>query len=144
MGVAYDNTLRVELLWSGEVIFLRVDEIAGLQLADRHLNCEGLVGWHRPKVRGGAELRGRHRGGGGDLACCIRLVTALALKTDYVEEGTLPMGAGLHDPVLICRPLVIGWPVMRQKLIQLFVVVFDATWPASWTAWPFCAKPEHI
>jgi len=48
-----------------------------------------------------------------------------------VVAGICPMGAGLHDPVLICVPLVIGWLVVAQKLIQLFVVVFDATWPAS-------------
>ena len=53
-----------------------------------------------------------------------------------------PIGAGLHEPVLICWPLVMGrFGTVAQKLMKLFVDVADATWPAVAFAWPFCAKP---
>lgn len=44
-----------------------------------------------------------------------------------VFAGIWPMIAGLQDPVLICRPLVIGWFVVRQKLMKLLLDVIDAT-----------------
>lgn len=47
-------------------------------------------------------------------------------------EGMTPMGAGLHDPVVICLPLVIGrLGTVRQKLIKLFVDVMEGTWPSQ-------------
>ena len=56
-------------------------------------------------------------------------------------EGMTPIGAGLHDPVLICWPLVRGRLTVKQKLIKLFVLVSDATWPAAGTPCPSLAKP---
>lgn len=41
-----------------------------------------------------------------------------------------PIGAGLHDPVVICWPLVIGKSTVAQKLMKLLEEVNDATWPA--------------
>jgi hypothetical protein len=50
-----------------------------------------------------------------------------------LEDGIIPMGAGLHEPVSICFPFVIGrLGTVRQKLIKLFVDVKDATWPGKW------------
>ena len=44
------------------------------------------------------------------------------------EDGMTPIGAGLHEPVAICFPFVIGnWGTVRQKLMKLFVDVSDAT-----------------
>lgn len=43
-------------------------------------------------------------------------------------EGITPMGAGLHEPVLICWPFVIGrLGTVKQKLMKLLVEVNDAT-----------------
>ena len=51
------------------------------------------------------------------------------------DEGIRPMGAGLHDPVVICLPLVIGkLETVKQKLIKLFVDVNEATCPAVGTS----------
>ena len=44
-------------------------------------------------------------------------------------EGIAPMGAGLHDPVVICFPLVMSVFCVRQKLMKLLVDVKDATCP---------------
>jgi hypothetical protein len=45
-----------------------------------------------------------------------------------LEDGIIPIGAGLHEPVAICFPFVIGrLGTVRQKLIKLFVEVKDAT-----------------
>lgn len=52
-----------------------------------------------------------------------------------------PIGAGLHDPPVICWPLVIGLLTVRQKLMKLLVEVSEATWPAAGTCCPFWAKP---
>lgn len=42
--------------------------------------------------------------------------------------GMTPMGAGLHDPLVICWPLVMGrLGTVKQKLMKLFVDVRDAT-----------------
>lgn len=63
------------------------------------------------------------------------------------EEGMLllaamtPMGAGLHEPVVICLPLVIGRLVVAQKLMKLLLEVKEATWPAVAFAWPSCSNP---
>jgi len=44
-----------------------------------------------------------------------------------LDDGMEPIGAGLHEPVAICFPFVIGRSgTVRQKLIKLFVEVFDA------------------
>ena len=43
-------------------------------------------------------------------------------------DGRMPMGAGLHDPVVICLPFVIGsCGTVAQKLIKLLPDVSDAT-----------------
>jgi hypothetical protein len=43
-------------------------------------------------------------------------------------EGMTPMGAGLHEPVRICFPSVIGrLGTVAQKLMKLLVEVSDAT-----------------
>lgn len=42
-------------------------------------------------------------------------------------DGMEPMGAGLHEPFVICRPFVMTCPA--QKLMKLFVDVSDAVWP---------------
>jgi len=43
-------------------------------------------------------------------------------------DGMAPIGAGLHEPVAICFPFVIGrLGTVRQKLMKLFVDVSDAT-----------------
>lgn len=45
-----------------------------------------------------------------------------------LEDGIIPIGAGLHEPVAICFPFVIGrLGTVRQKLMKLFVEVKDAT-----------------
>jgi hypothetical protein len=60
-------------------------------------------------------------------------------------EGIKPIGAGLHEPVVICLPSVMGVPgAVRQKLIKLFVEVNDATWPSTGTSCPSLAKPLAI
>ena len=45
-------------------------------------------------------------------------------------DAITPIGAGLHEPVVICCPFVIGLLTVRQKLMKLFFDVSDATWPA--------------
>ena len=48
------------------------------------------------------------------------------------EDGMMPIGAGLHEPVAICFPFVKGrLGTVRQKLMKLFVEVRDATWPGN-------------
>lgn len=48
----------------------------------------------------------------------------------WSTDGMAPMGAGLHEPVVTCFPLVIGRSgTVRQKLIKLFVDVSEGTWP---------------
>ena len=43
-------------------------------------------------------------------------------------EGIDPIGAGLHEPVLICLPLVMGrFGTVKQKLMKLFLEVSDGT-----------------
>jgi len=42
-------------------------------------------------------------------------------------EGMAPIGAGLHEPVVICLPFVIGkLGRVKQKLMKLLVDVSDA------------------
>lgn len=59
----------------------------------------------------------------------------LAGKTNLADgmlstDGMVPMGAGLHEPVVICFPLVMGrFGTVRQKLMKLLVDVREATWP---------------
>ena len=44
------------------------------------------------------------------------------------EDAMTPIGAGLHEPVVICWPLVIGrLGTVRQKLMKLFDEVAEAT-----------------
>jgi len=40
MRVTDDLSLGVELLWGGQVVFLRVDKGTGLQVLNGQLNCE--------------------------------------------------------------------------------------------------------
>ena len=68
-----------------------------------------------------------------------------------LEEGMLdeaamtPIGAGLHEPVVICLPFVIGrLATVAQKLMKLFVDVSEATWPAVGWSWPSLANPVAI
>ena len=50
-------------------------------------------------------------------------------------EGMTPIGAGLHDPVVICFPLVMGkLGTVRQKLMKLLLDVNEGTWPAAGTS----------
>ena len=50
----------------------------------------------------------------------------------FVVAAIIPIGAGLHEPVFICRPFVIGrLGTVAQKLMKLLEDVRDATWPAS-------------
>ena len=58
--VADDGALCIDLLGRGVVVGLSVHERAGLDVVDRHVDCEGLVGWDRTEVRWERELRGRH------------------------------------------------------------------------------------
>lgn len=52
-----------------------------------------------------------------------------------VVAAMIPIGAGLHEPVVICWPLVIGkLGTVKQKLIKLFEDVKEATWPAAGTS----------
>jgi hypothetical protein len=63
----------------------------------------------------------------------------------FAVEGMIPIIAGLHEPVVICWPFVIGrLGTVAQKLMKLFPEVKDATWPASWTAWPSFKNPVAI
>lgn len=42
-------------------------------------------------------------------------------------DGITPIGAGLHEPVVICCPFVRGrLGTVRQKLMKLFVEVSEA------------------
>lgn len=60
-------------------------------------------------------------------------------------EGITPIGAGLHEPVAICLPLVmLRLGTVRQKLMKLFVDVSDLTCPGEGTSWPFLANPFAI
>ena len=60
----------------------------------------------------------------------------------FVFAAMTPIGAGLHDPVSICLPLVMGRVgTVAQKLMKLLLEVREATWPASTTSCPFLAKP---
>jgi len=44
------------------------------------------------------------------------------------ELGMLPIGAGLHEPVVICLPFVMGrLGTVAQKLMKLLVDVSEAT-----------------
>jgi hypothetical protein len=58
--VADDLSLCVHLLGCGVVVGLRVDEVACLDVVERHLDRERLVGLDGPAVRREHELRGRH------------------------------------------------------------------------------------
>lgn len=45
-----------------------------------------------------------------------------------LEDGMTPMGAGLHEPPVICWPLVMGkFGTVKQKLMKLLVDVSEAT-----------------
>ena len=46
----------------------------------------------------------------------------------FAVDAMTPIGAGLHEPVLICRPFVIALGTVAQKLMKLFVDVSDGTW----------------
>jgi len=54
-------------------------------------------------------------------------------NTNFAEgmlsvEGSIPMGAGLQEPLVICFPLVMGrLGTVKQKLMKLFDDVRDAT-----------------
>ena len=60
----------------------------------------------------------------------------------FVVAAMTPIGAGLHDPVTICRPFVRGLPSwVAQKLMKLLEEVREGTWPASGTFCPSFSKP---
>ena len=46
-------------------------------------------------------------------------------------DAITPMGAALHEPVLICVPFVSGRFVVEQKLMKLFEEVAEASSPDS-------------
>lgn len=49
----------------------------------------------------------------------------------FVVAAMIPMGAGLHEPVFTCRPLVMGrLGTVAQKLMKLLEEVSEATCPA--------------
>ena len=60
VGVALDIALRVHDLGRGEVVLVRVREVARLEVADRHLDREVRVGLDRREVRRELELGRRH------------------------------------------------------------------------------------
>ena len=63
----------------------------------------------------------------------------------FVCAAMMPIGAGLHEPVLICWPFVIGrLGTVAQKLMKLFVEVSEATCPAVGWSWPSLANPVAI
>jgi len=66
MRVPDDLALLVELLGSGKVVFLGVDEEAGLHVLDVHLDRERRVRLEGSKVGGESEFGGGHIVGGGD------------------------------------------------------------------------------
>ena len=48
-----------------------------------------------------------------------------------VLAAITPMGAALHDPVVICFPFVKGLSgTVAQKLMKLLLDVADGTWPS--------------
>lgn len=58
----------------------------------------------------------------------VRLELVLRrVKHNQSEWLYEPIGAGLHDPVVICWPFVMGRSTVAQKLIKLFDEVNDAT-----------------
>ena len=63
----------------------------------------------------------------------------------FVVAAITPIGAGLHEPVLICWPLVMGrLGTVAQKLMKLFGDVSEGTWPAVGWSWPSFSKPVAI
>lgn len=63
-----DDALRVQLLRRGEVVLLRVHEVARLEILDAHLHGEVRVRGDGPGVLREEELRGGHRRLGRDGA----------------------------------------------------------------------------
>ena len=59
----------------------------------------------------------------------------------FVELAIRPIGIGLHEPVLTCWPLVIGLPVVAQKLMKLLVDVNEAAVPAVALFRPSLSEP---
>lgn len=60
-------------------------------------------------------------------------------------DGMIPTGDGLHEPFLICLPLVIGkLGTVRQKLMKLFVEVREGTCPSAGTSCPLLLKLEAM
>ena len=53
MRVTNDVALGIELLWCGEVVGVRVDEVTSLKVRDSHGNIEGGVGLDGAEVRCG-------------------------------------------------------------------------------------------
>lgn len=74
-------------------------------------------------------------------SCTVKFVFAWTVsrffgKTNFAEgmavvAAIMPIGAPLHEPVLICVPFVRGRFVVAQKLMKLLSEVAEATWPAS-------------
>ena len=76
------------------------------------------------------------------IAICIvkawfaSMVSPFFGKTNFADgiavvAAMRPIGAPLHEPVLICVPFVRGRLDVAQKLMKLFSEVAEATWPAS-------------
>jgi hypothetical protein len=73
------------------------------------------------------------------LAGCTNLAEGM-----FELLAITPIGAGLHEPPLICWPLVIGFWTVAQKLMKLLTEVKEATWPAAGVSWPSFSKPVAI
>ena len=68
VGVAPDDTLRVQLLGRRIVVLLRVDKVAGLEVPDGHRDCEGRIGPERAKVGRECEFARGHEVSRDDFA----------------------------------------------------------------------------
>ena len=59
-----------------------------------------------------------------------------------VVAAMTPIGAGLHDPVVIWVPFVSGrLGTVAQKLMKLFEDVSEGTWPAAGMSCPLFSNP---
>lgn len=66
MRVADNVARRIDLLWRREEVRIRVDEVAGLEVLDGHLDREVLVRGDRCAIGGEDELASGHVRGCGD------------------------------------------------------------------------------
>lgn len=131
MAVANDLALSVQLLRGSKIVLVGVHKVAGLHPPYGHGDGKRCRSPHNTKVR-------RE----GEFLRYIDEYCELSKRGENLTEvgilsmlGIMPMGMGLHDPVLTCLPSVRGrLGTVRQKLIKLLREVKEETWPALGTS----------